>query len=286
MVAVVAVVIAYYQYKVNKRLAEAQKAFVTTDLRISLFDEENIHSFIIAVPLKPNRWLEIPLIFSVENQGEKTAYDIQLSLRMNKALHYRGKAQLTFDSPLSGVRIGASSEGEYLQTIFFEIPYLNPDTKTIIVDRVSLNEPTLIDSRIDVPFRNKTIPVDLFVEYSFTIDCVISQRDIRPVGKRLSLQVHDISGTSIQEYFKAYNEEKNRHFLKTQAELSRWRRILRRLNPMETLGLEKIILIFIEENSIQADSRLPIDRVTEKSLRCCEALRDLRGVVIPTLDIY
>lgn len=265
---VLAVVQTYRATKLNRQVVKAQGALETPNVDIELFNQLRIEHFIFAVPLTKGKVLEMPLRFMITNTGAKSARDIELYIRIPKELCYGGSSDNVKLDLVGAQSYKATFEviqqTEHLETLAIKFEKaLHPKQGFVLNQSLSLRTDTFLRSKVTALTKDG---VEMIVPYialfEYLIDFVVMQADQKPTSKRFSIQVINTSETTVETYFRTRNME-------VQAEESKfgfWKRLFRRFSSKHGKYLDyHFKLIQVDEKYIEADSSLPINRISEKS---------------------
>jgi hypothetical protein len=266
--------------RLQEKLAQAQP-----NLKIRVFDCDDIQHFVVALPLSNGRFIELPYPIEISNIGDKSATDIQMSLVSPKSLRYSGYFSPTLEgSDLARASVGAMWQTEHLYSLGMNVQVLNPGVRCQLVDRITVGADSLVESSV----RERTkdgfmVEVKFAVIFAYRFDLVIVQRDQRPITQSFFLTVLDISRRSIQEAFQELNQVKAKGAQKRRA-CRRFSRIisLLRTRPREP---NRVYVVEYGNDSLQSDPTIPVDHITEDvSARACEGLEF--GVAAAALGKY
>jgi hypothetical protein len=286
---VIAVAQMYRANKLNRQIAKTQGLLETPNVDIRLFDEQRIEHFIFAVPLMKGKILELPLRFMIGNTGAKSARDIELFIRIPKELCYGGSDNTKLDivGPQSSkATLEVIHQTDHLETpaIKFE-KALHPKQGFGLNHSLSLRTDTFLRSKLSALTKDGIeVNVSYTAQIAYLIDFILMQADQKPTSKRFSIQVINTSETTVETFFRSRNVE-------VQAEESKvgfWKGLLRRFSSKHGKYLDyDFKLIQVDEKDIEADSSLPINRLSEKaSLTLYSGIRWKDGWYwIPALNI-
>jgi hypothetical protein len=287
---VIAVVQTYRANKLNRDVAKIQGLLEMPNVEISLFDYQSIENFMIAVPLIKGRVLEMPLRFSINNLGGKSARDVELFIRMSKELCYGGsdnvEMTITSNSTQSKVTREVFNQTDNLETTITKFEKaLHPKQGIVLDQSISLRDDTFLRSKLSAPTKDGfMMNISYIAQFAYLIDFVLMQADQKPISKRFSIQVINTSETTVETFFRSRNTE-------VQAQESKvrfWKSLFQRFFSKHAEYSEYYFkLIQVDKKHIEADSSLPINRVSEKaSLSVCDGIRFKDGWYwIPALNI-
>jgi len=274
-------IIAIRSYRLSKRIATASKSLKQADIQVSLFDEEETESFIAMLPITKDRILEFPLPIYIVNKGERTADDIEIHLRLNKDFAYGGMVDMTAKGPDIGVRFTHMLMGNFM-TLMWQIPILNPNRVNNFNFPLSIRNETLFQKKVKINHENsdgKTFLVA--IEYALELHVMVCFRNHKPYGRRFTLKIINCVDDEAISVLNKHNE-----LIKSEYQKHPPKYKLKRLfNPFDRLGLHRIVVVYVKNNKVVKDNRVPIDRINEKDLVWCQGVQDIRGMFIPAIGI-
>lgn len=281
----IAVIQTYRANKLNRLVLRTQGALETPNIDISLFNEPNTERFILALPLSKDRVLEMPLLFNISNSGAKSARDVEVYIRIPKELCYGGssKAKMVFTSGLSKVTSESVSQTDFLETIMINMKTLHPNQGFQLSQTLSISDDTFLNSKITVPVIDGSVDISYTVEFAYRFDFGLFQADYKPISKGFSFIIINTSEVSVETFFENYNKR-----VQTEKdEVEPPKTLLRRLLPrMSKEPWYRFKLVRLDKKYIEADSALPINRVSENaSLSISEGIRIGGQYIVPALKI-
>ncbi len=274
IVAVLALFVALRSHRINVRALVTSKALEFPLLSLKLFGIDNCNDFIIAVPIKKKRVIELQLPVTIENTGKKTAEDINIYLRMNKELAYGGFVKKDESSTINQMSIS----GNFFSSISDE-KSINPKMSKMQIYPVSLRTDTIVKGTFTTETLNKkAFNFQYNMIFSYEIHIVVSYRNNEPIGRRYKLRVLNTIDTPLKEIIAQYNKDYESEFRRLPF-LQRFRRYI---NPYDSLGLRRIAVI-IPKGDLESQGELPIDRLSINNLCVYNGLEDERGLFVPGL---
>jgi hypothetical protein len=286
---IVTIIQTYRANRFERRAAEAEGTFKKANIEVRPYGKEDIKSFYLAFPLKENRVIEVPFVFLIRNNGEKTASQVELYLRMAKELHYNGEIDLDIKGGgLKNLKSEIVSETEYLHTLGFKFDNLLPRQGIKLSDKLSLTHPTCFESKVEATTKDSVdLEISYEVDYAYKIDFILMQQDYEPISKTFSVSVIDVSQMPINEYFDKRNRLALEDYKRQQKAKSFLKRLLFYLDPMHPdKKIETFYLIYCDGGEIQEGQKLPVDIVPEGSLVGYDGIQDITGrKIIPALGI-
>lgn len=218
-----------------------------------------VDDLIIALPLGGQRVIEMPLVYTLLNCGEKSAKEIEVYLRMNKGLRYGGHFELVATgSEEKNARMTVANETEHLKTTVTSINSLHPNQRFVVSDNISIASSTSSNHSVSVKTGdNVDLTLRFNLQIGFAIDIFISQADQSPITKRILLSIVDTSEKSVKEYFDEYNQQ----LFKKQREKSAKLRFFDRLRPVRNDELKKVKLLIIDQSGYKENETLPADNL-------------------------
>jgi hypothetical protein len=151
-------------------------------------------SFVL--PFKQHRIFIIPMLISLTNDGEKSAKDINITMRLPDIIYARS-VQRTADKITARrvERVYDQGENKYITIINYRLTDLPPHETTNVKDPIFSKEP----SSITEPVRTRTkdgVPVTAMirVDYSFDVRVIVEAEDIPPL--KMSSHIAFINGNA------------------------------------------------------------------------------------------
>lgn len=274
---VIAIIQARRAQKFAKQVATIQGAFKKPDIKIMLYNEEDTKNIILAFPISKDRVLEVPLMLSIKNDGDKTTKNVEVFLKIPKELHYSGFGNLDIQGAKKIKKFDGEviSETNHIHTVGFSFENLKPQQTLKLKDYISIRSDTSIESEVVATTKNgKDVKIKYSVDYAYVIDFTIMQDDYETLTRRFSLSIIDTSDMAIKEYFERRNKVAIERYKKDKMSSKK--------------EIEKFYLIFSKhDNFIQESADLPIYQVQEDSLTGCKGLviKDIYCYHIPALEI-
>jgi hypothetical protein len=214
--------------------------------------------FILACYFQRDRYLDIPLLIDIENQGHVTATGVFLYLRYPRSLR----------------QVPAEYEGDIMPVINAE-----PDFETVRVPLGDIHPggPTRI---IDGISMSRSIFPEKAHVAALTVDFRLTQRDAPAEEGTLRLAIIDSSRTDLPKGLEEVSPLLPSHNLQ---ESSRVRDIFFRASDRLLNGLAIIgrcaVLISYDQNATSTDPTLPVDRVPPAALFMTTGALDRRGKI-------
>jgi hypothetical protein len=267
--------------RLNQLAVKAQGVFKTPTVSVRILDQNEVASFLLAAPIRTDHVFEFPLQYTIANSGDKTAEDVEIILRMPKYLCYGGSPG-SFSGALFKVDCNISLENSNFQTFTYHMPTLHPKQAVIINHPLSLTHDTLLRRSVTVATKDKRhINIPYILEYAYTMDFAILQKDEPPTAATFSLRVFDTYERPLRDTLNVYNRVLMDQYRKAISRESFFARILRRRTDAE-----KLRVVQVDKKDVVMDSSHPIDRVVETGqLSIVEGVSLEYGFFIPALDI-
>lgn len=262
-----------------------QGTLETPNIDISLFNQPNAERFILALPFSKDRILEMPLLFYINNSGAKSARDVEVYIRMPKELCYGGsdKAKMVFTSDLKKITSEPISQTDFLETVMINMKTLHPKQGFQLSQPISIHDDTFLNAKITVPVRDGSVNFSYTLEFAYRFDFGLFQADYKPISKGFSFMIINTSEVSVETFFENYNKKALAEKDKDEPPRTFLQRILPRITKESWYRFK---LVQLDKKYIEADSALPIDRVSEKaSLAICEGIRMGGQYIVPALKI-
>lgn len=215
-------------------------------------------AFILACYFRPNRYLNIPLLIDVENQGHVTATDVFLYLRYPRLLRQ-------VPAEYEGDILPAINAGDDFETVRLSLGDIHPGGPARFIDGVSISHSI---------FPEKAHVTALSVDFRLT------QRNAPAEEGTLRFAIIDCSRTDLQNGLEEASALLSLHNLH---ESSRIRDIFFRASDRLLDGLAIIgrcvALVRYDQNATVADPTFPVDRVPPTALLIKTGALDRRGKI-------
>lgn len=199
-----ALLLSFVVYRLSRKIARVQGTLKETDLKLFLFDDGLVDSFIFAIPFK-QREIQVPLHLFVVNVGERTAKDVDLNIRCTGLLF--GGYDVTVDGhPDVTIRYQTPTATDEQKTLIIRLDHLHPHTATaltlFVLPQINLSKMTFSLDFKDI----KNVTAETWLEVPFVFEYFLTQENMRPLGKRAFLYFADITSQSVESLFAEYNE--------------------------------------------------------------------------------
>ena len=238
-------------------------------IRLSIFGLDEVKNIVVAAPIKEDRHLALPLTFKLTNDGEKTATDLQLTLRMSRFLSGK-KYESSHDKRATITRV----DSENFSTFIFDLPNLNP--KDSCISGVDVLMPH--SSTIKVAERGFRIEARL----TYVISATIASRDTPTDATRFVVEFINTNDSNAATVLKAMNE---RTIKRTTPHIPFFHRILRK----PTSPVTAIALVDFSENDLKNIwSNSPVDRVTDPKVHVVRGAKtnDDGSFFLPAIGVF
>jgi hypothetical protein len=280
IVAVIAFLVAFLQTNRANRLA--QRTAESPDLRFTWPFGDSDTLYVLAIPIRRGRVLEIPFSYELSNDGAKTAKDIEVIVRLPSDLCFGGLPAVTFSfqSEKKGLEGRATPlGGGRRQTFAFQVAALHPGTTVRITHPYSFSTRTLITSDISATTADrKEVSLQVQFELFFVAEVVLLCEDRKPWTAEYKMLILDTSQESLSQTLTAYNA----------LLMADHNAMLRRLNWLQRIRYPlkpgAVRAVVVDEASIEEDPNLPIDHVTGE-LTLMDGRRFPFGYFIPAAGV-
>jgi len=282
IIALIAVLIAYKEHRFARNMAEVEGKFKKPEISIS-YENRKIEDVIWSFPIPREATIELPLRFQIKNNGEKSATNMELFIRLpkellNNELYEENKILNEAD----GIKYRWMDENNYAKVLIVSIKQILPKQELNIIHYVNIKEATSFESNCITKSRdNVNLNVKINCEYAYWIALVLYQDNSEPISRSVVLSIIDTSENSIKNYFNEINSAIKKEYdtLKYSERISYY------LDRMRGRHEEKEILLFgCKEKDLVKDENLPIYRV--KHFTGCAVYKSPKGFVIPALEIW
>jgi hypothetical protein len=283
LLTIITIIQTYRANKFSKKAALAQGAFQKPNLQIDVHGSSGVDDLVIALPLGGQRVIEMPLVYTLLNSGEKSAKEIEVYVRMNKGLRYGGQFELVATGgEEKNAKMTVANETENLKTMVTTINSLHPNQQFVISDKISITSSTSSNHTISVKTADSfDMTLKFNMEIKFAIDIFISQADQSPITKRISLSIVDTSEKTVKDYFDEYNHRLLNKRRERIAKLG----FFDRLKWARNDELKKVKLLIIDQSSYKENEILPAYIFNVDSMKMCEGLKTAQGYWIPALNV-
>lgn len=182
----------------QEELSHVQGAFSSSTIEIAAFGHKNTTKLVITAPFEPNSILEVPLRFSIDNTGTKTATEVEIIVSVPRELSYGAistEARFTSASPkIIGQSYGAD---DWRSKLLLRSESLHPKQGLQLTIPVSLFHETRIESSAPVTTSDGVaLTVDYTALYSYRLDILVLQTDQSPTSWSCQIEVLNTSSLS------------------------------------------------------------------------------------------
>ena len=241
----------YQRHKFNeyrKSVSIAQGVFRKSSLTLGMFGVYDVSTYILAVPLNKSSW-EIPFVLNIDNEGDKAAEELEILYRTNKEFLYAGGANLEFKNPgIKNAKVLETQESGPFITIISSMENLHPKQgiKANLIS--SVRSATIFPLDIAATSSDGIDMIaETWINMSFPVDLVISQKDDKPCSRRFNIQIIDTSEISAKSFFDKYNEALRGSAKATSSDEGLWTKI-RGLSAAPAKP-EKVLLVYFDEET-------------------------------------
>jgi hypothetical protein len=274
----------------RKKVFIEQGTFKKPTLDLSFFGRNDISTFIIAVPLEENAIWEVSLPIKIANVGEKTAENIEVSYRINKELCYGGAAELRIEAGFKNTKVVHFHENGPFISMITSISDIHPGQSFVFPHPFSIRSDTIFPHDIKATTKDGVdVIAKTWISLGYPFDCVIAQKDYKPVGKRLTLQVIDTGKETIENFLNRYNKalsESHKEPISKMNFIQRIRNFFQGEHSTHIVGL--IVVdpsIKKTEQVIKAGGKnIIIHRTTQKALTLYPGIKLSDGYIFPALS--
>ena len=205
---VIAVVQTHRANKFAQRVAEAEGVFGKPEIHINLFNNPKIEKMIWAIPFPGDGFVMVPLKYNIVNDGEKSSNKMELYIRMPKELHGSEFADCNIEfNCLKEIKSKFVNVNDYMHTFILSIDSLLPKQAIDLNDAIFLGRETSFrDELIAKSKDNLSLKIGYKVNYAYAIDLVLMADNIKPISKKISISVIDISKISLKRYYQIENK--------------------------------------------------------------------------------
>lgn len=287
---VLAVIALVQRHKFNeyqKRVFVEQGTFKKPAINISLFGQDDIiNAFIIAAPFEEKTIIwEIPLPIKITNVGDKTAKNIELLYRINKELCYGGQtpAPIIKKSGFKNAKVAQSKEDGPFISVIISLNDIHPGQSVVFPLRLSIRSDTIFPHDVNVTTKDGVnLIVKTWLNIAYPFDCVVCQEDYRPVNKRFSLQVIDISEETPEQFFSRYNKVLFKNYEEKMSKMSfiqKTKQYFQRKDAVQNIGM-----IVVDKKSIQKELKIEGEKkricvISDNGLRIYSGIEWSHGYV-------
>lgn len=165
--------------------------------------------FYIVAPLREGEAIDFPTLFTIKNDGQKTAREVELLLRYPKPLLYGGTddSKFEFTVPLESVKIRSVANSANLETMLLSIPSINPGIGMGIDSRISVVFETSHTTKVTAQFLDGQHDLALKYRFSWLITTVLTQADQPAITSQIKITVLDLKDQSFDETIRQFNED-------------------------------------------------------------------------------
>lgn len=285
LIALISAIIAYREYKFARNAAESEGTFKKPEISIS-YENRNIDNVFWAFPIPREGNIEFPLRYYIKNNGEKSANNIELFIRIPKDLFSSEleEEDRKFElDDLKNVKYKwMNDENDYTNVLVVFIKQILPKQEIMLAHYINIKEATSFESNCIAKSKDNTnFRVKINCEYGYQITLTLYQDNAEPISRSVCLSIIDTSENSVKQYFDTINDRIKKEYNKSNY-LGRMSYYLDRMR--EGFGANKFILLECEPKDLLKDEKFPIYRV--RSFDGCEGFHDPKGFVIPTLGIW
>lgn len=271
LAAVVAIMQTYRANRLSKRIALAKPS-----LRIALMGEQQITDLMVAVPIRQNRIVEFPMIWTFANKGEKSARDVEIFIRLPRELCYSGAetaaATFTFQTEMKKLSARSVSTTKHLETQIVFADTLHPGQTFTLSGAISLRLSTFLRRTASVQAKDRPMSVAYSAEFQYTFDVIIAQADEPVAASHFTLGVIDTSNQTAAEFLTEYNS-----------------RLVEQKPGGKRRGgkvLGDFRLIEVRADQLVADKELPIDRLRDgEAVSYAHGVRFTDGYWVPAIGV-
>jgi len=197
-------VLSFVVYRLSRKIARVQGTLKETDLKVFLFKDGPVDSFIFAIPFQ-KREIHVPLRLFIVNVGERTAKDVDLHVRCHGLL-FGGYELTAAGHPDVSIRYQTPTVADEQKTLIIRLEHLHPHTATdltlLVLPQINLSKMTF-----PVDFKDvKNVTAETWLEAPFIFEYFVVQENMRPLGKRAFLYFTDVTSQSVESLFAEYNE--------------------------------------------------------------------------------
>lgn len=190
----------------QKKVAVEQGTFLKSKLRFFFWGNEEITSYIVAVPLKEGDFIEFPLLIDLINDGDKTSENVELFYRVHKLFYPKEIATLKIKENHK-IAFSENSNDDYFITNTFYIKNIHPKQRVHISLSLVIGSSTIYQNKVHAISKdNVNLVANVWMHYAVPCDCIVVQRNKEPKSRRILIRVVDTSSEDIKTILNQFND--------------------------------------------------------------------------------
>jgi len=249
----------------QQQIADAEGVFQRATLNVS-FCKYKEGRFVALLPIKERTSYAIPTEISVTNTGLKTASDIEVFYRANKALFFDGAEPEVTGPAFKGFKVHKIQESKDTATYGFTLTTLHPGQSATLKFPLLLNSATMLE-QVGQP--------------AFSINIMATQSNQpTPVGAPFTLEIMDATHPSPIESVATYNQ-KILALKRPKTKEAFWKRLKSMFHPVPVY--DTYVLLVPDFATSETRKTKSGTLVTIHSASCCSGIKLPSGFWFPAL---